>query len=64
MRAKPLSLSFLRTDAGSSPFEGLTTGNYKRCPGAASQPNVDGSATWRDSDGKLDCDPSLVLPGP
>jgi phospholipid/cholesterol/gamma-HCH transport system substrate-binding protein len=50
--------------AGSSPFEGLTTGNYKRCPGAASQPNVDGSAPWRDSSGQLDCDPSLVIPGP
>jgi phospholipid/cholesterol/gamma-HCH transport system substrate-binding protein len=50
--------------AGSNPFENLTTGNYKRCPGAASQPNADGSAPWRDSGGTLDCDPSLVLPGP
>jgi phospholipid/cholesterol/gamma-HCH transport system substrate-binding protein len=48
----------------SSPFEGLTTGNYRRCPGAASQPNADGSAPWRDTSGTLDCDPSLVLPGP
>jgi hypothetical protein len=25
---------------------------------------VDGSAPFRDTDGSLDCDPSLVLPGP
>jgi phospholipid/cholesterol/gamma-HCH transport system substrate-binding protein len=43
---------------------GATTGNYARCPGAASQPNVDGSAPWRDTSGELDCDPSLVPPGP
>jgi phospholipid/cholesterol/gamma-HCH transport system substrate-binding protein len=43
---------------------GLQTGFVKRCPGAASQPAADGSAPWRDTDGTLDCDPSLVLPGP
>jgi phospholipid/cholesterol/gamma-HCH transport system substrate-binding protein len=43
---------------------GLQTGQVKRCPGAASQPPVDGSAPFRDIDGSLDCDPSLVLPGP
>src|SRR3954470_12664893 len=43
---------------------GTTTGNMKRCPGAASQPNADGTAPWRDSSGTLDCDPSAVLPGP
>ncbi|HEY8584806.1 MAG TPA: MlaD family protein [Capillimicrobium sp.] len=43
---------------------GATTGNYARCPGAASQPNADGSAPWRDTDGELDCDPELVPPGP
>ena len=74
-RIQPIFNSFTFTDspAGgvltprpprSNPFENLTTGNYKRCPGAASQPNADGSAPWRDSDGNLDCDPSLVLPGP
>jgi phospholipid/cholesterol/gamma-HCH transport system substrate-binding protein len=41
-----------------------STNNAARCPGAASQPAQDGSAPWRDSDGKLDCDPQLVLPGP
>jgi phospholipid/cholesterol/gamma-HCH transport system substrate-binding protein len=43
---------------------GLQTGQVKRCPGTASQPPVDGSAPFRDIDGSLDCDPSLVLPGP
>ena len=43
---------------------GLQTGQVKRCPGAASQAPVDGSAPFRDIDGSLDCDPSLVLPGP
>jgi phospholipid/cholesterol/gamma-HCH transport system substrate-binding protein len=36
----------------------------RRCPGAASQVPPDNSAPFRDSDGSLDCDPSLVLPGP
>ena len=43
---------------------GLQTGQVRRCPGAASQPPADGSAPFRDIDGSLDCDPSLVLPGP
>ncbi len=43
---------------------GLQTGQIKRCPGAASQAPADGSAPFRDSDGSLDCDPSLVPPGP
>jgi phospholipid/cholesterol/gamma-HCH transport system substrate-binding protein len=43
---------------------GLQTGQVRRCPGAASQPPPDGSAPYRDIDGSLDCDPSLVLPGP
>lgn len=47
-----------------SVVSGATTGNYARCPGAASQPNADGSAPWRDTDGELDCDPELVPPGP
>jgi phospholipid/cholesterol/gamma-HCH transport system substrate-binding protein len=45
-------------------LDGLQTGVVRRCPGAASQPPPDGSAPFRDSDGSLDCDPSLVLPGP
>jgi phospholipid/cholesterol/gamma-HCH transport system substrate-binding protein len=45
-------------------LDGLQTGQVRRCPGAASQPPVDGSAPFRDVDGTLDCDPSLVLPGP
>jgi phospholipid/cholesterol/gamma-HCH transport system substrate-binding protein len=43
---------------------GFLYGNYRRCPGAASQPPADGSAPYRDSDNKLDCDPTQVLPGP
>jgi phospholipid/cholesterol/gamma-HCH transport system substrate-binding protein len=43
---------------------GYQTGALKRCPGSASQVPVDGSAPFRDSDGTLDCDPSLVPPGP
>jgi phospholipid/cholesterol/gamma-HCH transport system substrate-binding protein len=45
-------------------LDGLQTGYVRRCPGAASQPPADGSAPFRDIDGSLDCDPSLVLPGP
>jgi len=47
-----------------NPFQGLTTGNRARCPGAATQPGTDGSNPWRDSSGSLDCNPNLVLPGP
>ncbi len=43
---------------------GTSTLNLTRCPGAASQPAKDGSAPWRDTDGKLDCNPAEVLPGP
>jgi phospholipid/cholesterol/gamma-HCH transport system substrate-binding protein len=44
--------------------QGLQTGIIKRCPGAASQPPPDGSAPYRDASGNLDCDPTLVPPGP
>jgi phospholipid/cholesterol/gamma-HCH transport system substrate-binding protein len=50
--------------APSQRLAGLQSGVVRRCPGAASQPPADGSAPWRDVDGTLDCDPSLVLPGP
>ena len=45
-------------------FDGLTTGQLKRCPGSASPPAEDGSAPWRDTSGNLDCDPKQVIPGP
>jgi phospholipid/cholesterol/gamma-HCH transport system substrate-binding protein len=45
-------------------LDGLVTGQYTRCPGAASQPPADGSAPWRGENGNLDCDPNQVLPGP
>ena len=35
-----------------------------RCPGAPIQAPLDGSAPWRDSSGTLDCNPSIVPPGP
>jgi phospholipid/cholesterol/gamma-HCH transport system substrate-binding protein len=44
-------------------FAGLQLA-LRRCPGAASQAPADGSAPWRDADGSLDCDASLVPPGP
>jgi phospholipid/cholesterol/gamma-HCH transport system substrate-binding protein len=44
-------------------IKGLTNGQVKRCPGAASQFPADGSAPFRDTNGKLDCDPSLAIPG-
>jgi phospholipid/cholesterol/gamma-HCH transport system substrate-binding protein len=47
-----------------SVITGTSSGNLTRCPGAASQAPEDGSAPWQDSDGKLDCNPDLVLPGP
>jgi phospholipid/cholesterol/gamma-HCH transport system substrate-binding protein len=42
-------------------LDNLQTGAVARCPGAAIQPNVDGSNPYR---GTADCDPSLVPPGP
>jgi phospholipid/cholesterol/gamma-HCH transport system substrate-binding protein len=47
----------------SQKLDGFQTGVVKRCPGAATQFPADGSAPFRDSDGKLDCDPSLAVPG-
>lgn len=43
-------------------LDGLQTGFFKRCPGAAVQPPADGSAPFTD-DGELDCDRRQVLPG-
>jgi phospholipid/cholesterol/gamma-HCH transport system substrate-binding protein len=47
----------------SARMTGLQTGNERRCPGAATQRPADGSAPFTDG-GNLDCDPSLVPPGP
>jgi phospholipid/cholesterol/gamma-HCH transport system substrate-binding protein len=44
-------------------MDGVETGVVRRCPGAATQRPADGSAPFTDGGG-LDCDPSLVLPGP
>lgn len=45
---------------------GLVTGQFSRCPGAASQPPPDGSAPFLDGGnlGRDDCNPDQVLPGP
>jgi len=47
-------------------LQGLQSGVLRRCPGAASQAPVDGSAPFTDGGnlGPNDCDPSLVPPGP
>jgi phospholipid/cholesterol/gamma-HCH transport system substrate-binding protein len=45
-------------------LQGFTTGQFRRCPGTASQNPVDGSAPYRDTDGKLDCSPSQNVEGP
>ena len=44
-------------------MDGVETGVIRRCPGAATQRPADGSAPFTDG-GNVDCDPSLVLPGP
>ena len=44
--------------------QGLNVNVVKRCPGTASQAPSDKSAPWRDVSGNLDCDPTLVPPGP
>lgn len=73
-RVQPVSTPFSVADNGaggllvpSTPAQGISgvsTGNVRRCPGAASQPTQDGSAPWVDTNGNPDCDPSRVLPGP
>jgi len=69
-RIQPIVNLFSFTDGVLNPippgakFDGLQTRAVRRCPGAASQVRPDGSNNWRDSDGKLDCDPTLTPPGP
>jgi phospholipid/cholesterol/gamma-HCH transport system substrate-binding protein len=45
-------------------FSNLQIHTTKRCPGAASQAPPDKSAPFKDFNGQLDCDASLVPPGP
>jgi phospholipid/cholesterol/gamma-HCH transport system substrate-binding protein len=47
----------------SARMTGLSTGNERRCPGAATQAPPDGSAPFTDG-GNVDCNPALVPPGP
>jgi phospholipid/cholesterol/gamma-HCH transport system substrate-binding protein len=42
-------------------LNGVSAGNVKRCPGAATQAAADGSAPYTEG-GALDCDPTKVLP--
>jgi phospholipid/cholesterol/gamma-HCH transport system substrate-binding protein len=75
-RIQPIFNAFLFTDnpAGgvltpntlSGKFDNLQTKQNKRCPGAASQPNQDGSAPFTDGGnlGAGDCDPNQTPPGP
>jgi phospholipid/cholesterol/gamma-HCH transport system substrate-binding protein len=44
-------------------MDGLQNHIQRRCPGAATQRPADGSAPFTDG-GNVDCDPSLVPPGP
>ena len=41
-----------------------TQGQFRRCPGTATQQAADASNPFRDKSGTLDCDPTQVLPGP
>jgi len=73
-RIQPIfnTFSFAENPAGgllipsdpSKRLAGLSTGNVKRCPGAASQPAPDNSSPFTDPGQNSDCDPRLVLPGP
>ncbi len=57
------SANVLEPNPGARPV-GTVQGQFRRCPGSATQKVEDGSNTFRDADGKLDCDPTQQLPGP
>jgi phospholipid/cholesterol/gamma-HCH transport system substrate-binding protein len=42
---------------------GVSSGNYKRCPGSNERPAPDGSNPWTDG-GTIPCDPSIIPLGP
>ena len=46
----------------SAQIGGMSTGNFKRCPGSNERPAPDGSNPFTDG-GTLDCDPSQIPPG-
>ena len=63
-RVSPVAPSFalganntLTPASAQQALQGLTTGQLRRCPGAATQPSADGSAPFTDN-GALGCDPS------
>lgn len=47
-----------------SRLQGFKTGGVNRCPGTATALPPDGSVPYRGTDGKLQCDPSSVIPAP
>jgi len=69
-RISPIVNQFSLTNGVLNPIpagqklDGLQTRVVRRCPGTASQNRPDSSNDWRDVDGKLDCDPTLTVPGP
>ena len=69
-RIQPIFNAFQLTDntlvPQSAANRGLSarTGQFRRCPGTATQQAADKSNPFRDSTGTLDCDPTQVLPGP
>lgn len=63
-RVSPVAPSFtlganntLKPAGAQQALEGLTTGQLRRCPGAATQPSADGSSPFTDN-GQLSCDPT------
>ena len=69
-RISPIFNAFTLADNVLTPVPGgnrpvaTTTGQFRRCPGAATQSAADNSNPFRDQSGTLDCDPTQVLPGP
>ena len=60
----PLAVNMVRHPIPTSQrLNGLQTGQLKRCPGAATQVPEDNSAPFRDIP-PIDCDPTLIPPGP
>ena len=43
-------------------YNGLSQGNYRRCPGSNERPAPDGSNPWTDG-GSVNCDPSIIPTG-
>lgn len=59
-----LNNQVLVPEGGAARALGIVSNQFQRCPEAASQTPADQTTVYRDEDGKLDCDPTQVLPGP